>query len=336
MIVYSSIADVIIGFGFWLNEEVRKNNIQKIVFLSREGWFFGKVLERSGFVFLAPTEYVRTSRKVARLSLSHSVPNMLSIIDAPSADTSIKFFLQTRFNLTDTEVNSIDFNKYEIESSEVIINRKSNREKLVKLMMEYYHLYENKAVEMRLKAANYYGEFFCNKKRVMIVDIGYNGTSQKFINDLFPDVFLFGRYFATFCGAKEIKKEFCKGWMYNNLNNKKNKNWFTKNVPFFEFFFMTEEGTLLDFEFSKDQEIVCITSTNENVLKNKYIFSEISEEISSKLLKFKINKHFLLRMKSKIIFPFLMTFGKKEINKICHGVFIDDAYGGLEKRRTWL
>lgn len=283
-----------------------------------------------------PTEYIMTSRRVARLSLIPSASNMLGIIDAPSADNTIKFFLQTRFNFTNSEIDNIDFNRYGIESSEKIINRKSDREKLIKLMSDYFYLYENKSCEMRSKAEIYYKNFFLHEDRTMIVDIGYNGTTQKFIKDLFPNITLFGRYFATFSGAKEIEKEFSKGWMFNNFNNKKNKNWFTKNVPFFEFFFMTEEGTLLDFDISEDKGIFCKTSNNENYLKNKYISSKITGEINLKLSKIVFRSNYLMKIKSKFLFSFFMKFRKKEINKLIHGIFIDDAYGGLDKRNISL
>lgn len=332
MFLYSSISEMIIGFGFWLNEEVKKNGIRKIIFFSREGWFFGKILESSGFKFLVPTEYAMTSRRVARLAMTPSFSNMLSIIDAPSADNDIKFFLQTRFNFSNAEIDDIDFNSYGIESSETIVNRKSDREKIVNLMSDYFYLYKNKSLEMRAKAEIYYKNFFAYENRIMIVDIGYNGTSQKFINDLFPCTLLFGRYFATFCGAKEIGGGFSKGWMFNNFNNKKSKNWFTRNVPFFEFLFMTEEGTLLDFDISKDKEIVCLTSINENLAENKYIFSKISEETSLKLSRIVIRNNSLLKLKSKILFSFLMKFRRKKIKELFHGIVIDDAYGGLNKR----
>lgn len=204
---YSNFGPLLYGFCLWLKENVKKNDIDNIYFLARDGYIIKKAYEmifgeQDNIYYL---EASRRSLRVPYLSQKNSIDEMLEELPLPRQTNMIQIF--------DALGLELDIYSAKIKESGYSVERFYLREKVLKeegfknLISSIKDdiiansISENEALKNYLKKNNF-------SKRNAIVDIGWGGSMQKYLRNIFntlpgyEDKELVGFYFGLTEKAK--------------------------------------------------------------------------------------------------------------------------------------
>lgn len=204
---YSNFGPLLYGFCLWLKENVKKNDIDNIYFLARDGYIIKKAYEMI-FGELDNIYYLEASRRSLRvpyLSQKDSIDEMLDELPLPRQTNMIQIF--------DALGLELDIYSAKIKESGYSVERFYLREKVLKeegfknLISSIKDdiiansISENEALKNYLKKNNF-------SRKNAIVDIGWGGSMQKYLRNIFDtlpgyeDKELVGFYFGLTEKAK--------------------------------------------------------------------------------------------------------------------------------------
>lgn len=236
-------------FTNWLRNELKKNNIKKVYFLSRDGYILKKVFD----IFYSDfeTHYLYVSRRslmVPTIWMNDSFSNLKSNIIV-SNYFDIKTFIKrlglnpdkysniyTKLGISDTEefdgknfIKDIRLKKfYNIIKKDVVNNSKSEYE----ILVDY------------LKQNNFCGN-------IAIVDIGWHGTMQKKLEKICAFSNLETKIHGFYIGQEKIINNGT-GFLFNGYDNLLNKITISGSFGLFESFFLATHGTVINYKKSKE------------------------------------------------------------------------------------
>jgi hypothetical protein len=260
---YNFFGPIVFNFFDWLRKEL--DGCDLVLFNSREGYFFIQIYELFKEKYNLPKyEYFKTSRKLSTIASLKTEQDIYDTFKLHRYSGSLKGLLKNRFGI-DTEDN------FEIDTSKEIPN-----------LTKYINDILNNAKRVRSEYGKYVKDVIGNSKNVIMVDSGFQGTTQYNIQNTFG-VNLKGRY-ITYKGNLPLKdtKGFCEFYKAN----------FKDNIIFFESIFTDKLGTYIDIAFdgnfiNEDIEIVNFDKKEKvvngiikfvNDVFNLYIEYEISYE----------------------------------------------------------
>lgn len=204
---YSNFGPLLYGFCLWLKENVKKNDIDNIYFLARDGYIIKKAYKMI-FGELDNIYYLEASRRSLRvpyLSQKNSIDEMLEELPLPRQTNMIQIF--------DALGLELDIYSAKIKESGYSVERFYLREKVLKeegfknLISSIKDdiiansISENEALKNYLKKNNF-------SRKNAIVDIGWGGSMQKYLRNIFntlpgyEDKELVGFYFGLTEKAK--------------------------------------------------------------------------------------------------------------------------------------
>ena len=181
---YSNFGPLLYGFCLWLKENVKKNDIDNIYFLARDGYIIKKAYEmifgeQDNIYYL---EASRRSLRVPYLSQKNSIDEMLEELPLPRQTNMIQIF--------DALGLELDMYSDKIKESGYSVERFYLREKVLKeegfknLISSIKDdiiansISENEALKNYLKKNNF-------SRKNAIVDIGWGGSMQKYLRNIF-------------------------------------------------------------------------------------------------------------------------------------------------------
>ena len=173
-------------FSYWLNRSIKKHDITEIYFLSREGRIFQKAYEV--FFEKEHTHYLYLSRRSTSVPLIHMCKkpeDIFSIIKFRKEETIAGIFARLGIAYEDTNISF---------PADKIISRKKIKTKYFKqIVIENWELIYKNSISEYIMLMNYLKQEISSDK-IAIVDIGWNGTMQKNLNMLMPELEIYGFY----------------------------------------------------------------------------------------------------------------------------------------------
>ena len=243
---YKTFGIILYGFSLWLKEELERQKIKKVYFLSRDGWILQKAFNIINFNNKDINDYYlyasRRSLLVPCLHLCKNFAEVKELLNLKSKLT-IKSYLNKL---------GIDFYLDNIEDGvEKVIDEKEQRvlfEKLKGIVVENSEK-EYKAITEYLKKKDFNG-------KLAIVDIGWFGNMQNALYMLTGNEEIFGYYVGTRKNENLDKLEFMKrkGYLFNNKIN--DNYWYVAAMnSLFETFFLANHGSVKRFNLNKNNDI---------------------------------------------------------------------------------
>ena len=236
---YIFFGPLIFNYFNWLKDEVKDGDL--ILFNSREGYFLNQLYQDFKIKYNLPNSvYFKTSRKLASLSSFVSEDDIYESFNLHRYQGTLSELIKDRF-----QINYIIENDIQIDTLNRLPNLNLCASDILgksKVLRDSYRKYINNTI----------GE--C--KNVYMVDSGYQGTTQYYLQKTF-DLDLKGRY-MTYKGNIDLKNT--KGFYDFEKCNFKN------NIIFFESVFTDKVGTYID--------IVNDEFINENDTENQKYFSD--------------------------------------------------------------
>lgn len=204
---YSNFGPLLYGFCLWLKENVKKNDIDNIYFLARDGYIIKKAYEmifgeQDNIYYL---EASRRSLRVPYLSQKSSIDEMLDELPLPRQTNMIQIFDALGLEL-DLYSSKIKESGYSIESfylREKVLKEEGFKNLISSIKDDIIanSISENEALKNYLKKNNF-------SRKNAIVDIGWGGSMQKYLRNIFntlpgyEDKELVGFYFGLTEKAK--------------------------------------------------------------------------------------------------------------------------------------
>lgn len=180
----------ILTFILWLIQRTKADNIKRILFLARDGYFLlplynfvAKLLN----VTPLPADYFLASRRAVTVASIHKIEDAKELIKLRFDGSQRKLFRQ-RFGLElGNDENIILPNLFSATNSEAVANRiiDDNAQKIL-----------NHAEDERKNFEKYISNIGGDFDNVGVVDMGYSGTIQFYLQELIGKTFT-GYYFAT-------------------------------------------------------------------------------------------------------------------------------------------
>lgn len=260
---YETFGILLYGLCNWIHNDIKKNKIDKIFFLSRDGYIIKKV-----YNILYPdekTEYLYISRRSLSLPTMYLSENYDEKFDCMVLPPifNIETFL-SNINIKCNEVSN-EIKRAKISYDELFKRSEIKKNpKLKELMMQ---------LDRKINAEKKYNNFinyldqldFCGN--VAIVDIGWHNSIQKNLIKIVSDrnVKINGYYLGIYDDAKVINKpNTAKGYLYSYGNNIDLQNKTFSFVSLLESYFLAHEGTTVTYKNKKNtSEVVPVLDKYE-------------------------------------------------------------------------
>jgi predicted HAD superfamily hydrolase len=308
-------------FGLFISKISQDNKIQKLLLMSREGYFIKKLIYiLKKYIKFPDFNYFYTSRKVSTQSAIKNLENIVNIFSPHDFNGNLYDLFLERF--------SIKLRTSEKKKFIKIYNKK----KQIEIMKIYKSKILAKSLILRNRYLEYIKNLIQNKKRIAFVDQGVFGTSQKNIERITNKIF-FGIYVTYY---KKNNKFNFSCFDFENSH-------FARNQIFFESLYTSPEGCF-DFIDINNKKIFKKKQANQLLFsKKKKIFEGI------KLFIFDFIKTCPSSLDNKILYEIFnndefkllsdLTFGYLKINKknisrdalnsFCH----DNSFRGRKEKK---
>ncbi len=182
----------LLTFILWLIQKTRADGVERILFLSRDGYFlmplYQFVAERLKVEPL-PSEYFLASRRAVTIASIREISQAKELIKLRFAGTQKEFF-QARFGL---DLGSDE--KIYLPNDSVLFPNESEKP-VEKIINENARKILNHAENERKNYQKYIADLGGSFDKAGVVDMGYSGTIQFYLQELTGKTFT-GYYFAT-------------------------------------------------------------------------------------------------------------------------------------------
>lgn len=237
--VATSLLDVAISFSSWIHQSV-DSRYDAILFCSREGAFFKRTFEYIADAdFKTPVFHLEISRRSLSVPLISSEEDIKElIIKKPTRPFKLSTLLNKRFGLK--EFTGEDRELCDLTKDEVC-----------NLVLAYKEQIISNACSEKVNLGLYFEKTGLNLKgkKVAVIDIGYNGTSQSYLDKCFPDALFFGFYLFTFNNIRNILCNGCyDSFVYHELNNISVRDSITRNIALLELLFTIGKSSVSSYD----------------------------------------------------------------------------------------
>lgn len=299
---YNYFGPLVLNFFYWLKDEVSDGDL--VLFNSREGYFLEEIYQIFKTKYNLPESvYFKTSRKLSSISSFKTEEDIYDSFNLHRFNGTLGELMKNRFNIEIDDNTPID----------TTIKLPNLTAYITKIL--------NKSNNLTINYKQYIDNIIQNKKNVYMVDSGYQGSTQYYLQKAF-NLNLKGRY-ITYKGNL-------------NLNNTKGlydfeKYNFKNNIIFFESVFTDKIGTYSDivngqFINETDSENQLYFEDKIKIINGikKYIkdifdtekFNDISLDLSDFIFNLMCTKEFIKNNSLFQNFYHDNTYVRSEIKKI--------------------
>lgn len=265
---YKYFGPLLFNFSKWLLKEVNKNKIKKVYFLSRDGFIMKKAFDMINNTEIK-TYYFYASRRSTIVPLLWKLNNETEIFDVIvfNKKIMIKSFLK-KVGLDNYDVSEY-LEKYNLSLTDYIdINDRKDFDKLLKDIFQIIQQNSKKEWKSLMK----YAKINDFNGKVAIVDIGWFGSMQNSLENLFDNVDIYGYYFGL-VPNKKICKNKSFGYLFDTNKNIKKYDDLHNFINIFEFLFLAQHGS-----------VKCYKDDVEKVEFYKYEYAGMDEEKYAKAI----------------------------------------------------
>ncbi|MGO4788186.1 HAD family hydrolase [Paenibacillus sp. 2KB_20] len=253
---FQSVGILYVSFIQWLSKQLKKDEIESVYFLSRDGYVMKKVYDalHNNTENTVPSNYLYASRRAFNFaSITGIDEETINFLCSGTSRLKVKEFLK-RINIDYTAVNEV-IKKVGFPDAEHIVDSGKDYAMLRDLYSELANLISSNALKEKELLIKYLDqESFFDHKKVAIVDIGWHGSMQYSLEKMLADVkdkpVIHGYYFGTYEQAdKYINNGLnIQGFLCNLSKPYEHYSIIKLCVEIFEFIFGAPHGSVVKFE----------------------------------------------------------------------------------------
>ena len=222
---YSLVGPLLVSFAEWLKQKSQEDGIDRLYFLSREGKLIKQVYDSwtEGEKDAPESEYLIISRRAAGVAAIHKLEDILEIARTIYYSNTIENYLYTRYGLKLNEERWAEIVQAQGWDRATIVSVQGGKvEHLLPLLKVLQPEIFAKAQEERRAFISYLTEKgLLQDNRPAVVDIGYGGSVQGYINKLITKK-VNGFYLMTEERSEEVSKTYhviTRGCFHENVTS---------------------------------------------------------------------------------------------------------------------
>ena len=339
---FVALGPLLLGYLTWLMKDAKKEGIDKLYFLARDG----KILYQMSEILFPESEgwpardYVLSSRRSALVSGLYSTSDIIDLLDSSVApNMTIERLFSSKFGIRLT-INDLDkMHSCGFQDVNHKINMKYDRENIKNLALSLSEDILNNAKKERELLVKYYNEKGMNDGKVALIDIGYAGTMQAALYNILNNDRINGYYFITFEKAMSNLKEsyFIKAYTENFVKPHLSKELISNNGFFYETLFCSSDHSFVKFETNESGVITPIYDVYPDINRRDMI-----KNVHKGVIDFcnKMSEHFPLPSEHLLLTPStasrifndLLTNPSGLDAGIFEGIEFDDGFAGAGVR----
>lgn len=268
---YKNFGPILVGFSNWLNEELKRRDIKKVFFLSRDGYIMKKAFD---YIYgdKYNTKYFYASRRAIIVPSLWKLQKKDEIFDAIlfSKDLTIDNFIK-KIGLENYDLKEI-LNKYGLKSDEKYELEKLKNNKNFNLFLEEIFPYIKENSKKEYECFEKYIKKMSFEGKLAIIDIGWNGTMQNAIYNITKNNEIYGFYMGLCPTNNFYDNNAFKGFIFDKGHGLKNYEIIYKNfLTVFEFLTLAQHGS-----------VKCFNKSESDVELYEYEYKGLKEEEISK------------------------------------------------------
>lgn len=273
---YKAIGPLVAGFIQWLHRRAKKLGINKLYFLSRDGWILKETYDH----FYPPqndtpeTFYLYSSRRAAMVSSIRNVSDIIEIASQNFNARKLSDFLQTRFGIDINFISDDKLKKYKFKK-DTIVSPQFNYADLLSFLSDIKDDILYNAEEERISYLDYLDDIGfiedCTKNDVAVIDIGYSGSMQYYLKKVIQCNYLHGFYFLTHHHSRDLfPNDHFEGYLQSLDDHKISyRHGLNDHVFIFEAALSSPEGSLIKMEgVGSERKLLLLEAEEEIIRKN--------------------------------------------------------------------
>lgn len=256
---YVGMGPVFYGFLHWVMTQAKRDGVQKLLFLSRDG----KVLWRMAQVLFTGSEewpaiaYAMGSRRAARVASIFTPGDISKLIDSSLSATTLEalFAKKLGIDLRDEDEELIRRCGFADRNANVTAEHRESLRQMAMVLAE--RILGNAATERDLLADHYRSLGVVPGARVGVVDIGYAGTMQAAMERITGEIGIAGYYYITFESALEVmhRTGVIRGYAGDFVKPKIHQDVICRNGFLFETLFCSSDASFVCFRKTADGKV---------------------------------------------------------------------------------
>ncbi|MGP5533530.1 HAD family hydrolase [Psychrobacter celer] len=339
---FVALGPLLLGFLSWIMHDAKKEGIDKLYFLSRDG----KILYQMCNILYPVTdgwperEYALSSRRSALVAGLKSKSDIVDLVDSSIANNvSISNLFSSKFGLILSKNHNYKLQKYGFKDVDHKINVKYDREGLREFALSISEDILLNARKERERLVKYYTEIGMNSGNIALIDIGYAGTMQASLFNILDNNSINGYYFITFEKALENLRVdyFIKAYTENFVKPHLSKELISKNGFFYETLFCSSDHSFIKFEEDANSKIYPIydvypDSNRVNMINEVHQGVLEFSKLIGDLLPLPDSHSIMVPSVASRIFDDLLKSPSGLDAGIFEGVEFDDGFAGADLR----
>lgn len=256
---YEVVGPILYGYSKWLNETTKKSGIRKLFFLAREGF----LLERAFRLFSANEQdhcVIRVSRKATALPLLQRAKNLDDVLNRITV-TRTRFTVEDLLSACEVdEKTARNILQEAAISPDTTIHSLNGKQKDALFLQAFpsiadFSRIQEKYIRGYLDEAGFAG-------KVAVCDVGWHGTIQNALQEIFSDVDITGFYIGK--KERKTKKHFNSvAFLFDDHKNHQIQAEVMSAPDIFELFFLSVDGSAKKYAMDSDGKYFCVQAKPE-------------------------------------------------------------------------
>lgn len=267
---------ILAGFSKWLYDNLSKHNITRVYFLSRDGYVMKEAFEKFNEGKIQ-TSYIYASRRSWTVPAIWLNPEYKSVLNniSMSPKTSVRSFL-TRIGLISEEYIS------EVEKCGLSLDSTIAKTDLYEShsFRKLYDLVKEDVISNSKTEYSAIVKYFKSEKmqgRFVIVDIGYNGTLQKALQDILDNEGIEAEIYGYYIGLNSLARLIVRNniqatsYLYGPDIKNDYQNNINAFISVFESIFLAQHGSVYRFVESGNEVIPELYDYEYELQNDRYV-----------------------------------------------------------------
>lgn len=256
---YEVVGPILYGYSKWLNDTAKKLGIRKLFFLAREGF----LLERAFRLFSANEQdycVIRVSRKATALPLLQRAKNLDDILNRITV-TRTRFTVENLLSACEVdEKTARNILQEAAIPPDTTIHSLNSKQKDALFLQAFPSIAEFSRIQEKYIRGYLDEAGFAGK--VAVCDVGWHGTIQNALQEIFSDVDITGFYI----GKKERKTKKHSNsvaFLFDDHKNHQIQAEVMSAPDIFELFFLSVDGSAKKYAMNSDGKYFCVQAKPE-------------------------------------------------------------------------
>ena len=271
---YAVVGPILYGYCKWLAEQIKAEQIEKVFFLAREGY-----LLKRGFDLLNTdnirSQVIQVSRKAVKVPRLHQAANLSELLEMIKVQRE-SYYTVSRLLLScgiekPSLIELLQKKGFQPDDtiSEMTEERKEELFQSIRPLMDQYSHEQERNIRGYMAQYELYG-------KIAVCDVGWHGTIQYELQEIFSDVEIEGFYIGE--TQRHIKEAVpSHAYLFNDKCNQGIGRVVAGTFELFEVFFLSTDGSANFYEQAATGNFVCRLLPPEQTVETAQCILELQD-----------------------------------------------------------